>query len=577
MKRTIRSGCFTKSVTPRAIEAVSKQQIITHMTRQNQFGQRTRQNELRSTRPNLALSPAKLALLASMLKKNGLIQTPSVGPVGIRKCNHSSIVPLSLNQECLWFIDQLSEGQASYTIPGALRLQGRLDVNSLRQSLSEIVNRHEILRTNLVMENGKAFQVIVDARPTELQVIDLQNLEPDRRETEALRLAQVDARQPIELRSGPLLRTTLVRLSESDHVLLVNFHHIIADGWSLGIFHNELSTLYAAFVRGEKSPLPDLNIQYADFAIWQRQHLVGDQIQSSLEFWRGQFEDDLPTTNLPNERPRSDQPSFRGGHESVRISGELSAALRELAHREHVTLYVLLMSAFAILLNRWLRQSDLVVGSTYANRNQRELEPLIGFFATTLPFRIRLNGNPDVSEVVQQVAQTAMDVSSHQHLPLANIVKELQPTRDLSRNPIYQIVFDVLTPDHNPAVYGYGLMAGTNERRQWANLELTPFDVDSCEARFDLAVFLWDLPDAICGTFEYRADLFDAQNISQLVTQFVLVLQEIVNDPNQTVDALVQMLIEAERKIEAQQHRAFHDSARHRLKKMAGRTTSNSG
>lgn len=510
------------------------------------------------------MSPERRKLLALLLQEKGIKASK---PEAAFRPRHAGPLPLAFNQEGLWFLDQMDPGKAHYNIPGAVRLRGRLDVAAFEKSLNEIVHRHEALRTTFAMQaDGTPCQVVASPTRLPLPLIDLQTLPAAQRESEARRLATEDARQAFDLAKGPLFRAQLLRLAEAEHVLVLNIHHIAADGWSMGIFTRELRALYEAFSKNQPSPLPALPIQYADFALWQREQMREENFQTQLAYWKRQLGGNIPVLQLPVDRPRPAVQSFRGRHHAVKLSQPLTDALRMLARREEATLFVTLLTAFKILLHRYSGQDDLVVGSTFANRNQRELQDLIGFFVNTLPLRTSLAGDPGFRELLRRVREATLAAAAHQELPLAKLVQELQPERDSSRNPLYQVVFDLLTLDHNPAIYGYGLSAGVTETMEFAGLQMTPLEVEYGIARFDLAVFLWDFPDGLVGAFEYCADLFEPATIARMTENFITLLNHIAADPEARLHALVERLNLGERQQQSAREQKYREAAQQKLK-----------
>src|SRR6266576_2564818 len=414
------------------------------------------------------------------------------------------LFPVSFAQQRLWFLDQLLPGNPFYNIPAALRLKTRLNVAALRRSLNEIVRRHEALRTCFSVVDGQPVQVIAPVLELELAVADLGGIAEGERENEALRLAGAEAQRPFDLATGPLLRASLLQLADADYVLLLVMHHIVTDGWSMGVFFRELTDLYGAFVMGRPSPLPPLPIQYADYAVWQRQWLDGEVRQRQVGYWREQLAE-LPVLELPTDRPRPAVQSFRGGHHALRLEAGLTAGLRQLSQREGVTLFMTLLAAFQTLLHRYTGQDDIVVGSPIAGRTRAELEGLIGFFVNTLVLRTDMSGDPSFLELLRRVQQTAMGAYAHQDLPFEMLVEELQPERDLSRNPLFQVTFQLL---NTPTMTG-----------QTTDSSVRSLDVKRDTAKFDLTLDMFDLPDSggLIGQFEYNVDLSEAATIERLV------------------------------------------------------------
>ena len=355
-------------------------------------------------------------------------------------------------------------------------------------------------------------------------VVDLQGLSPELREPRALKLASDEARRPFDLEAGPLLRSTLIRLDAYEHILLLTMHHIVSDGWSIGILTHEMSTLYEAFSNDKPSPLPELNIQYADFALWQRQWLQGDVLQSQLSYWKQQLDGAPPVLELPSDRPRPPVESFEGATAPFVLSKELSDSIKGLSRQEGLTLFMTLLAAFDTLLLRYSGQSDVVVGSPIANRNRSEIEGLIGFFVNTLVLRTDLSGNPTFRELMARVRDVALDAFAHQDLPFERLVEEIQPDRDLSRTPLVQVMFALQNaPVSNPEL---------------TDLILTPVDLTTNTSRFDLTVQVWETDEALAGSFEYNTDLFDGTTISRMTGHLETLLQGIVNDPDQKLSDL---------------------------------------
>ncbi|HEY9513105.1 MAG TPA: condensation domain-containing protein, partial [Rhodanobacter sp.] len=335
-------------------------------------------------------------------------------------------------------MDQLAPGNPFYNVPCAMRLNFPLQTAVLERALNEIVRRHESLRTAIVTMEGQPLQRIYPALALPLTVTDLSALPPVEREAEAQRLAVEEARRSFDLTEAPLLRVGVLRLGAAEWVLLLTMHHIVSDGWSTGLLFEELTTLYGAFATGRRSPLPELPIQYADFAIWQREWLAGTVLEEQVSYWRERLAD-VPMLQLPTDRPRPAVQSFRGAYYRFSIPARLDAGLRALARERGVTLFMLLLAGFEVLLARYSGQDDLVVGTPIANRNRAEFEKLIGFFANTLVLRTDVSGDPPFLELLERVKQTALGAYAHQDLPFEMLVEKLHPHRDLSRNPLFQV------------------------------------------------------------------------------------------------------------------------------------------
>ena len=473
---------------------------------------------------------------------------------------------LSFAQEAVWFLDQLEPDQALHNVPGAVRLTGQLDAAAMERSLAEIVQRHEALRTTFVTKDGKPFQVLAPPGAFSLPIIDLSDRPKASAEAEALRLATEEAHRVFDLEQGPLFRAFLIRLGDTQHILVLNFHHIVTDGWSMGVFTRELDQLYRAFGRGEPSPLPELPIQMADFAVWQRATLQGAVLEEHLAYWRKQLSGNVASLTLPTDRPRPAVQSFQGRHRTVRLSEHLSQALRGLSQRQGVTLFMTLTAAFQALLYYYCRETDVVIGSAVAHRNKSELEGLIGFLVNMVVFRTDLSGNPSFGELLRRVREVTLGAWAHQDLPLARVIKEVQPERDLSRNPLFQVQFSLLTPDHNPAVYGYGLATRAIETLELPGLVMTPVAVQYDNARYDIAVFLWDMPQGIQGTIEYSTDLFEDATIARMVHRYETLLRFVVDRSDVSLAALVARLEEDDQETRTAAEETYERSAQQKLK-----------
>ena len=502
------------------------------------------ENRLRCNAPKGALTPdlrrelqkRKLEII-SFLQKNTVTNVTSPKLVSIPR---DGSLPLSFAQQRLWFLDQLMPNNAFYNVPAALRLTGLLNLAALEQTFNEIVRRHEALRTTFAMVEGQPVQVIAPTLIVPLSVVDLRSLPNIERETQALRLITEAAQQPFNLSTDSLLRVRLLRLDETEHILLINLHHIVSDGWSMGVLIRELATLYAAISSEKPSPLPPLPIQYADFAYWQRQWLqeVGatreSPLQAQLTYWQQQL-DGISILNLPTDTPRPATQTYRGATQFLQLSKSLSEALEALSQREGVTLFMTLLAAFQTLLYRYTQQEDITVGTPIANRNRSEIEPLIGFFVNSLVLRTNLSGNPTFQELLSRVREVAFGAYAHQDLPFEKLVEELHPERSLSQNPLFQVVF--------------ALQNAPMENLELQGLTLSPLQfVDTGATRFDLEFHLWETQnnDGISGFVVYSTDLFKQATINRMLGHFQTLLENIVAHP-QTKIADLPILTEAER------------------------------
>ncbi|MBV9791704.1 MAG: amino acid adenylation domain-containing protein, partial [Chloroflexi bacterium] len=440
-------------------------------------------------------------------------------------------LPLSFAQQRLWFLDQLITRRAVYNIPGAFQLRGELDLRALECSLTAIVERHEILRTVFVLDGDQPVQVVLPAQPVSVALEDLRAQSRQIAEELVERLAVAEAQRPFDLRRGPLLRATLLRLADNEHVLLIAVHHIAADGWSLRIFMRELAAQYTAEVRGQPADMPSLPVQYADYALWQRNWLHGAVLEQQLDYWRRQLSD-LPALQLPTDFSRPAQPTFNGASQPLALASDVTEALRDLSRREGTTLFQTLLAIFQVLLARYSGQDDIVVGAPIAGRTQREVEPLIGYFGNTLVLRANLSGQPDFREVLQRVRETTLAAYAHQDLPFDQLVDALQPDRDLSRSPLFQVLFDL---QHDLPV---GL--------ELPGLRLQQMPLKQGVAKFDLSLLLVETPEGLHGRIEYSTDLFAATTIARMAGHLQKLATEIAATPNTPV-ALLPLLTDAER------------------------------
>lgn len=464
-------------------------------------------------------------LLALLLEEEGFDLTPSIV---ITPRDGSGAPPLSFAQQRLWFLNQLDPHSPFYNIPAAVRLSGALDADALGRTLNEIVRRHEALRTTFRSVGGLPVQVIAPELELPLPVVTLRETSDEGQEREVFELASAEARRPFDLTHAPLLRPTLLRLDADEHVLLLTIHHIVSDGWSLGVLIRELVVLYGAFSAGQPSPLAPLPIQYADFAVWQRDWLQGEVRQKQLDFWKQLLSGQLPTLNLPLDRPRPPVQSFRGANQTLTLPKELSEALQTLCREEGATLFMALLAAFVLLLHRHTGEDDIIIGTPTANRTQSETEGLIGFFANTLMLRTRVVGRESFRQLLKRVRETTTGAFDHQDLPLEQLVQELQPERDLSRSPLFQVM---LALQNAPA--GEMKLSG---------LTISPLEVDSATAMFDLLFSLGETADGLVGKLVYSTDLFDAATITRLLEHFRQLLEIVVRRPGAPLAELIAVI-----------------------------------
>ncbi|MCA1993235.1 MAG: amino acid adenylation domain-containing protein, partial [Coleofasciculus sp. S288] len=428
------------------------------------------------------------------------------------------VFPASFAQARLWFLDRLFPGNPFYNVSAALGLTGSLNIAALEQTFNEIVRRHEVLRTTFRMLDGQLVQVIAPSLTIPLPVVDLRSLPATEQEAEARRLAIEKQARPFDLCSEPLLRVILLQLDSSEHILLLNLHHIICDGWSIGVLIRELGALYTAFANNQPSPLPELPIQYADFSDWQREWLHGEVLETQLAYWKQQL-NNLPLLNLPTNRPRPVTPTYRGATLFLELPLNLSEELETLSQHQGSSLFMTLLAAFQTLLYRYTQQEDIVVGSAIANRNRSEIEGLIGFFINSLVLRTNLSGNPTFLELLDTVREVALGAYSHQDLPFEKLVEELHPERNLSHHPLFQVVFSL----QNTPIKALEL----------PGLSLSRLDFDNPSAKFDLEFHLWESPDGLRGQVIYCTDLFDEATITRMLGHFQVLLEGIVANPEQ--------------------------------------------
>jgi amino acid adenylation domain-containing protein len=441
---------------------------------------------------------------------------------------------ISYAQQRLWFIDQLGEGAGTaYHIQGAVRLLGVLKRDALREALDTILRRHEALRTRFVLVDGSPMQAISEAARFSLQESDLSEYDAVERETHVRRVTQEEACARFDLTAGPLIRGGLLRLSGQEHVLLVTMHHIISDGWSMGILISELCALYAAFKQGKANPLPPLSIQYADYAVWQREWLQGDALERQLAFWKEHLNGAPPLLELPADRPRPISQSYRGDRVRFTLTAGLTNQLRDLAKSYGATLFVTLHAAFAILLSRLSGQKDIVIGVPVANRQRTEIEPLIGFFVNTLALRTLLNDDLSVDAALKQVKATTLAGYANQDVPFEKVVEALNPPRNLSQSPVFQAMLV--------------LQNAPQSEFKLPDLTLAPLPIWSKTEKFDLTLSLHEAEDEIVGGLSYASDLFDRNTIERWVTHFKVALAGMARDATQQVGA-VPLLSEDERR-----------------------------
>jgi amino acid adenylation domain-containing protein len=445
--------------------------------------------------------------------------------------------PLSFAQERLWFLDQLTPGDTAYNIPLAMQLGGGLDIDALGRAFAELCRRHEALRTTFTTVEGKPVQLIHEAMDIPLPVTSLTMFPEAERPLAAQRVAAEEVARPFDLARGPLFRVRLIELADDVHRLVLTIHHIVSDGWSMGILQREVAVLYEAFRRGEPSPLPELPVHYADYAAWQRRWLEGEVLDKQLGYWTEALRGAPQALDLPVDHPRPQSPSHRGGRRAFALSPELSASLHALARKENVTLFMLLLGAFDVLLHRYTGQDDIVVGSPIAGRTAAATEGLIGFFVNTLVLRARFAEDVTFSGLLAEVREACLGAYAHQDVPFERLVRELAPERDMSRTPLFQVMFiHQNAPRESAPREAAPREAGAANRRS--------VTVDDTTAKFDLTLTMVEGKRTIAGYFEYALDLFDAATAERMATHLVALLEGIVRAPAAPVQALPMLAVE---------------------------------
>ncbi len=495
-------------------------------------------NRLRYRAPQGTLTPALKAELSKRKAEILNFLTPATSQP-LLPTSRNDKLPLSFAQQRLWFLDQLHPANPAYNISGAVEIQGLLNVAALEQSLNEIVRRHEICRTTFKVVDGEPMQVIAPNFTLRLNQVDLRHLPKEHQQAEVTQLATKEAQQPFHLSTGSLLRATLLQLDEVHYVLILIVHHIIFDAWSMGVLIEELGALYEANSCSIQHTLPELPIQYADFAVWQRQWLQGEMLTTQLNYWKQKLSGNLPLLQLPSvsearrgHRLRPPLPNFQGAKQQLTLSKSLTEALKKLSQEQGVTLFMMLLAAFKTLLYRYTGQEDLLVGTATAGRQQPEVEQLIGCFVNTLVLRTDLSGNPTFLTLLEQVREVALEAYNYQDLPFEKLVEELQPERDLSHSPLFQV--------------GFALYNAPRTELKLSNLTLSSQAIDSSTAKLDLTLSFKESEERLTGWLEYKTELFDDATITRMLAHFQTLLEGIVANPQQRLDKLP-LLTAAER------------------------------
>jgi amino acid adenylation domain-containing protein/thioester reductase-like protein len=463
---------------------------------------------------------AQLTPFIQQLQQQNLeLATPSI----VRRTTNAQI-PLSYAQQRLWFLDQFESNSSFYNIPFGLRLVGTVNIAALQQSLIEIIHRHEVLRTHFIPVDGQPTQIIQKEPNWTLTVVDLQHLLLVEQQTAAKQLVQQQLKEPFDLANDALIRATLIVLSPTEQWLLVCMHHIVSDGWSMSVFVDELTTLYNAYSQGQPSPLSPLPIQYADFALWQRQWLVGEVLQSQLSYWEQQLVSAPTFLPLPTDRPRPALKTFNGAYLEFDLSVELTQQLEKLSQQQGCTLFMTLLAAYNTLLYRYTGQEDILVGTPIANRDRTEIEGLIGFFVNTLVMQTDLALNPTFNELLARIREMALSAYAHQDLPFEMLVEALQPEREMSHTPLFQVMFVL----QNTPVSEFEL----------SGLSVSNLPVESSTAKFDLTLIMEKSASGLVGWWEYNTDLFDSSTIERMTGHFVTLLEGIVSNPSEQISQL---------------------------------------
>lgn len=506
-------------------------------------------------RDELALHKAELVLLLHQSNANR-----RDADLPLVRVERDRDLPLSFAQARMWFLSELEPNNPFYNELQALRLHGSLNLVALEKSLNKIIARHSALRTNFLKVDGQPVQVIAESLTLSVPVVDLRDLPESEREISAQRLAIAEAQQPFDLASSPLIRTCVLKLTEVEHILLLTIHHIVWDDWSWGILLRELATLYSAFCNDLSPELPELSIQYKDFAVWQRQWLLGEVLESQLAYWKQQLEGAPALLELATDRVRPSTQTYRGAHQGFALSKELTLALVSLSQRPGVTLFMTLLAAFQTFLYHYTGQTDICVGTSHANRDRPETESIIGFFVNLLVLRTDLSGNPSFRELLGRVRQVALEAYAHQNLPFVKLVEALRPERKTSHTPLVQVLFVLNIP--MPAL-------------ELPGLTLTLLKINNKTAKFDLTLFLEETEQGLVGVWNYSTDLFDALTITRMSGHFQTLLESIVSQPDARLSNL-EMLTEAEKRQQAKSKQERQENKLKKFMKVEPKTVSSS-
>ena len=462
-------------------------------------------------------NPTVASLARTIEGGQSIVSGPKTPP--IVRIERTGRAPASFAQQVLWFLHQWQPGKVFYNFPAVTTLTGTLNFKALVSALTAMTQRHEVLRTTFTSVDGELWQIISPAESFDLPLIDLSEIPDKARETETRRLISEEAGQPFDLARGPLMRGKLLRWSAEEHVALLTMHPIVLDVWSISIFLREVAALYRAFHEGQPSPLGALQVQYADFAHWQQQWFQGQVFEQLLHYWRQQLAGAPAALELKGKKPAPTVLTFRDAKQSIALSKELVKKLRELGRQTGVTLFMSLLAAFDVLLYRYSGQSDLLVGTPIANRNQLETQGLIGLFINTLVLRIDLSGDPTFIEVLQRVREVCLEAYAHQELQFVKLVEELQADRSQSHSPLFQVMF----------VMGYVEI----DKLELPGLSLSVHHVENRTANVDLLLTMWETNDGMSGFLKYNTDIFDDSTIAKMVKHFQTLIENLVTDPQQ--------------------------------------------
>lgn len=493
----------------------------------------------------------KEELLSFLLNRNGAFAPASAPPIARQPRRKDQKITLSFGQERLWFLYQMEPANPFYNLNTAARLTGALDIDTLQRSINEIIRRHEILRTRYEIADGQPFGVVASDLKLAIEVTDLRGLPEADCESESSKISAGYFQRPFDLGQGPLIRASVLKLGERNHLLLLSIHHIVFDGWSIGILFRELATLYESYSVRKPSLLSDLHLQYSDFAHWQRERLRGETLSSHLAFWRDHLAGASTVLELPPDHLRPTVQSFRGARQQFRVSGNAAHSIKSLAQQERATLFATLLAAFDVLLYRYSNQDDITVGTPVANRNRVEIENLIGFFVNTVAIRVDLSGNPTFRQLLGRVRETVWDVQTHQEIPLEKVVEEVQPKRELNRAPLFQVML-VLQNAPLPQL-------------KLADVTLVPMEIDNGTAKFDLTLYMRETGQELSACLAYNTDLFESTSIARMIGCFQMLLESIAANPDQDISTLALLTATERRQLLTEYNQTCEEYPRERL------------